>query len=179
MRELTKIERDMFLIGKLHLLIRDPLAISHARSFKAVKKQRLTVAYAFDHRRICQKAFCFLHDIGEFALHALRKHVNEAGPVPREHGSKGRKAYNAYPFEVVSTAVAFIKNYASVFGLPRPAAPRGRANQAPTYLPAHQNYKLVHQKYQDACTKENKPFMHYRSFLDTWHQCVPQLVSVI
>ena len=55
----------------------------------------------------------------------------------------------------------FIKNYSTVFGLPQPAAARGRANQAPTYLPAHQNHKTVHKKYQDACTEKGKPFMQY------------------
>ncbi len=55
-------------------------------------------------------------------------------------------------------------NSASVFGLPQPAAPRGRANQAPTYLPAH--HKVVHLKYQEVCTQEGKPFMQYRSFID-------------
>jgi hypothetical protein len=100
----------------------------------------------------------------------------EFGPVPREHGSKGRKAYNAYPFEVVNSAMEFVKNYGSVFGLPQPAAPRGRANQAPTYLPANQNHKIVHLKYQEACTEKGKPFMQYRSFIDAWHQCLPHIV---
>jgi hypothetical protein len=49
MMELGKIERDMFIIGKLHLLVRNPTMVSHARSSKAVKKQRLTATYAFDH----------------------------------------------------------------------------------------------------------------------------------
>ena len=60
-------------------------------------------------------------------LRDLRKHTIEAVPVPREHGSKGHKTNNAYPIEVVNGAIAFIKNYASVFVLPQPAAPRGRA----------------------------------------------------
>lgn len=68
--------------------------------------------------------------------------------------SKGRKAHNAYPFKIVRGAVTFIKNYASVFGLPQPAALCGRANQAPTYLPAHQNHKIIHQKYREERTKE-------------------------
>ena len=176
MKELTKTERDMFLLGKLQLLIRDPSTVHHARSSKAVKKQRLTAAYAFDHRIVCHKAFCFLHSIGEFTLRALRKHIIEVGPIPREHGLKGRKAYNAYPFEVVSDAITFIKNYACVFGLPQPAALRGRANQAPTYLPAHQNHKIVHLKYQEACTEKSKPCMQYRSFIDAWHKCVPHII---
>ena len=142
--EFSKTERDMFLLGKLQLLIRDSSTVSHARSFKPAKKRRLTATYAFDHRIVCQKAFCFLHCLGEFTLCSLKNHLMEIGPVPREHGSKGHKAYNAYPFDVVADAITFIKNYSTVFGLPQPAAPRGRANQAPTYLPAHQNHKIVH-----------------------------------
>ena len=60
--------------------------------------------------------------------------------------------------------------------LPQPAALRGRANQAPTYLPAHQNDKIVHQKYREARTKANEPFMQYRSVLDVWHACVPHII---
>ncbi len=45
MMELSKSDRDMFLMGKLQVLIRDPCTVSHARSSKAVKKQRLTTAY--------------------------------------------------------------------------------------------------------------------------------------
>ena len=97
MKELEKNERDMFLMDKLQLLVRDPGTVVHARSSKPVKKQRLTVQYAFYHRTVRQNAFCFIHDIGLFALCALRKHITEAGPCTRQHGSKGRKAHNAYP----------------------------------------------------------------------------------
>ena len=174
--ELDKHERDLFLMGKLQVLITDPSTVTHAGSTQAAKKQRRRAVYAFDHRVVCQHTFCFLHNIGEFTLRALRKHIVEAGPYPREHGSKGKKAYNAYPFEVVSDAVEFIKNYSTVYGLPQPAAPRGRASQAPTYLPATQNHKIIHKKYQDACTLEGKAFMQYRSFLDAWHMCVPHII---
>ena len=133
-------KRNMLLIGKLHPLIQNHTIESHARSSKAVKKQRPTAMYAFDHRFVCQVAFCFLHYLGNFTLRALRKHVVEYGPAPREHGSKDRTAYNAYPFEVVNSSMEFVKNYACVFGLPQPVASRGRANQAPSYLPAHHNH---------------------------------------
>ncbi len=109
MKELSKNERDFFLMGKLQLLIRDPGTVSHARSSKAVKKQRLSAKYAFDHRLVCQRAFCFIHDIRDFTLRALRKHIVEAGPVTREHGSKGRKAHNAYPFEPCSRVTIISK----------------------------------------------------------------------
>ena len=73
----------------------------------------------------------------------------------------------------MSTAIEFIKNYALVFGLPQPVTSQGRANAAPAYLPANQNHTIVHQKYREACCEK---FMEYRSFLDTWHQCLPHIV---
>ena len=76
----------------------------------------------------------------------------------------------------MQNAVEFIKNYANIFGLPQPAVPRGRASQAPTYLPTSQNHQIVHGKYQKACMQESKPFMQYRGFLDVWHQCIPHVV---
>ena len=176
MRELSKGERDLFLMGKLQVCIRDSATVTHARSRTATKKQRVSCQYAFDHRLVCQNAFCYIHEIGNFTLRALRKHIGESGPVPRQHGNKGRKAYNAYPFDVILNAVGFIKNYALVFGLPQPAASRGRANAAPTYLPANQNHTIVHQKYREACCEKHEKYMEYRSFLDTWHQCLPQIV---
>ena len=115
MRELTKGERDLILMGKLQVVTRDPATISHARAKKPTKR-RLTCEYMFDHRCVCQKALCFIHEIGDFTLRSLRKHISENGPIPREHGSKGCKAHNAYPFSVVSSAIEFVKNYALVFG---------------------------------------------------------------
>ena len=163
-------------MGKLHVLITDSNIVTHAHSSKSTKKRRIRAVYAFDHRIVCQHAFCFLHSIGNFTLRALRKHITEAGPYPREHRSKGRKAYNAYPYAVVRDAVEFVNNYSAIYGLPQPAALRGRANQAPTYLPAYQNNKIVHEKYKDVCEQEGRPFMQYRSFLGTWHQCLPHIV---
>ena len=101
MMELSKTEHDILQHENYRLLIRDPLTVSHACSSKAAKKKRLTTDYAFDHRSVCQKAFCFLHCSGEFTLRILRKHLIEIGPVPREHGSKGHKAYNAYPLQLL------------------------------------------------------------------------------
>ena len=48
-------------------------------------------------------------------------------------------------------------NYASVFGLLQPAAASGRANQAPTYLPTDQNYKIVNSYVLHAWKKQDRP----------------------
>lgn len=82
MRELSKGERDLFLMGKLQVSIQDPMTVTHARSKKAAKKQRMSCQYAFDHRLVCVNAFCYLHEIGSFTLRALKKHISESGPVP-------------------------------------------------------------------------------------------------
>ena len=43
--------------------------------------------------------------------------------------------------------VEFIKKYATYNGLPVPRVPRGKANTAPTYLPASETFLSVHAAY--------------------------------
>ena len=57
-------------------------------------------------------------------------------------------AHNAFPAEVRNYAEQCIRNYAQVHGLPMPAAPRGRAEDAPIYLPTSASYTSVHGKYR-------------------------------
>ena len=57
-------------------------------------------------------------------------------------------------------------NYAAVHGLPMPAAPRGRAHEAPTYLPALCTYKDVHAEYvRQSCDLR---ILNYQSFVRLW-----------
>ena len=91
MKELDKHERDLFLMGKLQTLLKDPSTVTHARSAKpvATKKQRCRVAYAFDHRIICQHAYCFIHDIGNYAL--LSSTYLKLDPAPPNMAPKVEK----------------------------------------------------------------------------------------
>ena len=83
-----------------------------------------------------------------------------------------------YPYEIVCDAVRFICNYAEIFGIPQPAARSGRADNPPIYLPAMQNFKIVHSKYVEACqTKDpHMRFLKYKSFVSMWKQCLPDIV---
>ena len=57
-------------------------------------------------------------------------------------------------------------NYAAVYGLPMPAAPIGRAHEAPTYLPASCTYKDVHAEYmRQSC---HLRIMSYQWFVRLW-----------
>ena len=66
-------------------------------------------------------------------------------------------------------------NYATTFGLPQPAAKRGRAGEAPVYLPASEGYNTVQQKYVEACLTSGKHAAKYHSFRHIWLQCLPHV----
>lgn len=107
--------------------------------------------------------------------------IKEEAVIPREHGAVGKRPNTAYPKEVRANALKFIDTYAEVHGLPQPAARRGVADDAPVYLPAHQNYKLVHSKYFDAMTGKQQ-CLGCHAFCNLWHRgllslCLPERMS--
>ena len=97
--------------------------------------------------KVCRPAFMTMHSIGRTHLKRLQHLMTAKVFFPQQHGNAGRTPYNAFPEEVRDHAVSFIKNYAKVHGLPMPAAPRGRAQDAPTYLPTSSVYVSVHAAY--------------------------------
>ena len=171
--EMSKVEKDMLVLRKLHVLSRATDSTDHVRLGK-----RVTCNYFFDHRPVCKASFLLLHDMGAKQLKNLQKHLRECGPVPREHGLTGRAPATKYPYETVMDAVSFIRHHAIVFGIPQPAARSGRANSPPIYLPASQSYKIVHSKYVDACLAKDPHmrFLQYKSFVGVWKQCLPDIV---
>ena len=77
-------------------------------------------------------------------LKNLQTRLKDNGAIPREHGNKGRLPPNAFSFATVQHIVDFILNYSRVYGLPQPAAGRGRAEAALIYLSASEGYNTVH-----------------------------------
>ena len=174
--EMSKEQKSTCLLGKLHVLSNVGEQTSHARQ-RGSKRQRVTYKYAFDHRSLCKNAFLFIHDIGEKQLKSMLRHLKENGLVPIVHGNVGKTPATVYPFEVVLNCVQFLKNYAQINGLPQPSARRGRADAPPVYLPASQNYKIVHGSYVKASMEcdPTQRVMQYRSFVDVWHKCIPEI----
>ena len=168
----------MLILDKLQVLSRTTDSIQHARQTKAGKRKRVTCDHCFDHRHVCKDAFLFLHDIGSKILKNVQKYLQENGSVPREHGLTGHIPVTIYPYEIVCDAVHFICNYAEIFGISQLAARSGRADNPPIYLPAMQNFKIVHSKYVEACqTKDpHMRFLKYKSFVSMWKQCLPDIV---
>ena len=85
---------------------------------------------------VCRKAFCEVHGLGHHTLRSLQEHVEAGLIVPPPHKLTGRPAKHAVSESVKHDITMFIRNYASSFGMPKPAAPRGTSGVAPTYLPA-------------------------------------------
>ena len=86
--------------------------------------------------------------------------------------------YHFLQCEVTYDAVRFIHNYAEIYGIPQPTARWGRADNPPIYLPASQNYTIVHSKYVEA-SFANDPqvkFLKYKSFTSVWKRCLPDIV---
>ena len=127
---------------------------------------------------MCKDAFILLHDIGTKQLKNLQKHLRNNGPIAREHGLIGRMPATTYPYSIVSEGARFIRNYAEVYGIPQPAARSGRAKNPPIYLPASQNYMIVHSKYVEACQAKDPHarFLKYKSFTQMWKKCLPDIV---
>ena len=78
----------MLLLGKLQTFHKPA---ERGSSHPSPKRARLT--YAFDSGEICEGAFCFVHEIGDFSLRALKKHLCNNGIISRVHGNKGKRLY--------------------------------------------------------------------------------------
>ena len=175
MVELDKEQRDMLLLGKLMVFGRTGGSVSHARKVIIDKRQRITYEYSYDHRIVCRSVFCFIHAISEKVLKNLQTHLKENGPVPRVHGNKACLPHNTFSFETVEFIASFISNYAELYGLPQPAAGRGRAETPPIYLPARDGYNLVHKKYVEACASRSIRAAKYHAFVGIWHKILPHI----
>ena len=151
MRELSRGEKDMYIIGKLK---------SKGTGMDSSQRKRQRYMYSYDDREVCKEAFLVLHDIGEKHLKNLVKHVKLNGPVPRSHGNKGKKPKHALLFLDIKRVVNFIVRYSEECGLPLPAVPHGNdATQSPVLLPASSTKVDIHSKYKSVCEESNERFV--------------------
>ncbi|XP_078314026.1 uncharacterized protein LOC111104843 isoform X3 [Crassostrea virginica] len=168
MRELSKEERDMYIMGKIKSRSTGSVSSRHD-----AKRQRYE--YSFDDREVCKDAFLFLHDIGEKYLKNLVKHMKTNGIRPRTHGNSGKKPHNALSFEEIKFVVQFIKRYSEDNGLPMPAAPRGRDTEPPTFLPCSTSKREIHYMYAEACQEVSIRAVKLSSFYSIWSACLPNI----
>ena len=69
----------------------------------------------------------------------------------------------------------FVKNYASKYGLPQPAAPRARPDIPPIYLPYGTTKTSMHDKYRQSAISSSKKAVGYTTFDNIWRITCPDI----
>jgi len=165
--EMEKNEKEMYIMGVLQ-------PVTSATTWRGDRKRK-RVTYSYNGEKICRTAFQHLFDIGRRTLTALTTHMHLNGKVPRIHGNKHRKPRHALRYAETKNCVDFLVRYADVNGLPQPAAPRGRDNEPPIYLPASLTKYAIHKEYKEECARQEIRCLGLTSFKGTWSQCVPHI----
>ena len=101
-------------------------------------------------------------------------HLDKNGAVLREHGNTGRKSHYALKFHDTKRVVDFVVGFANEFGLPQPAVPRGRNDQALLYLSSSETIANVYGKHKSAC-EVSVEYVGLSSFRDIWLKCGPKI----
>ena len=102
--EMTNVERDMLIMGKLE-------ARSYAR---CADRQQTKLTYAIDYRTVFRGNSLFAHALGDRVLRNIQEHMKENGCKPRQDGNVGCTPANMILFEATQQAVRFIHNLALV-----------------------------------------------------------------
>ena len=123
----------MFVLGELTASLQTVSA--------ATGKRQHSFMYSCMGRKICRTSFMKTHAIGLFTLRTLQDQVEGGQVTLPPHKSAGRVAVNVLPPDMADNIGKFIHNYAAMHGMPQPAAPRGRPDRPPVYLPASVNKK--------------------------------------
>lgn len=110
-RELSKQEKDMYIMGALKVN-----GSTAKKNQDDIKRHRF--CYFFNGAEICVAAFRVIYDIGEDMLKSIAKHVVCNGITPRVHGKSGRRAPNAFEFDEYKRVKTYITTYADDYGLP-------------------------------------------------------------
>ncbi|KAK3082426.1 hypothetical protein FSP39_014609 [Pinctada imbricata] len=167
MRDVSKEEKEMYIMGKLKT--------KGTGSKTESEGKRKRYIYSFDDREVCKEVFLLAHDIGEKILKNLVKHLKENGPVPRQHGNRGKRPHHALSFEDVKSIVKFIVSYADDEGLPLPAVPHANDGDAPILLPASTTKCGMHEKYKEGCLQIGDRAAGLSVFKNVWQSCVPHI----
>jgi hypothetical protein len=171
LREMSKDEKEMYVMGSLNR------AGADQNESRYGARKRVRYVYKFQGSSVCQEAFEVVFDIKHRVLENLISHIHKNGVVPRIHGNAGRSPHNSLKLENIKPAVDFILNYSDDYGLPQPAAPRGRDDDPPIYLPASTKKLAVYELYRQGCeSMEPTPrILGNSSFKDIWAKCCPRI----
>ena len=104
-----------------------------------------------------------LHNIGTKQLQNLRKHLQDNGPVPRQHGLTGSSPATTYPYEIIQDASHFLRNYAEVLEFHS----QQREEQSCEYSNLSPSFTELHHSAVEACMAKDSHtrYLKYKSFI--------------
>lgn len=167
LREMEESEKEMFIMGTLQRI--------GGNETRKGKRQRTRFRFVFNGKTVCRNTFAFVTDVGRKALRNLQEHVRLNGIVPRVHGDCGKKPHHAIKYDEVFFCVEWLMWYSDINGLPMPAAPRGKDDDAPVLLPSSLTKKDLHKEYLQACLEAGTRQLSLTSFKNIWTNVVPHI----
>lgn len=135
---------------------------------KREDRKKITFAYKVHGVDVCRGVFAYVYHLTKWQLSQLQIQIRENAVIPRQHAGKGKTSNRQSADEVRNAAKDYIQNHATIYGIPQPAASSGRGADAPIFLPAYQNYKVVHSAYFDAATESGITPLKYHAFRELW-----------
>ena len=157
----------VLIAGKLEALARRREVSHHVAAAQIGDRDRITFEYALGGIQVCKAVFLYAHSASEHKLKRVQSRLKEDAVTPASHGNEGLTPWHALTTPEASEIRSFISHYATIHGLPQPAAPRGHNKPAPTYLPCCTTKKHVHEQYMEAGGK-----VAYPTFVRLWNkQC--------
>ena len=162
---LSKADKKLFILGEL--------AASLQVASVEESRRKYTFVYSCFGHKICRKSFLAIHNIGQFTLRSLQEQVEAGQVTPAPHKSAGRVAVNVLPPDAAGDIGKFIRSYAATFGMPQPAAPRGRPGLPPVFLPASINKKKLFAEYEKSAEAGTISFETFRRY---WQIHAPEVV---
>jgi len=148
--EMTKEEKQHLLLSILSTSRED------GQTSRRGKRIRASVKYSFKDVKVCRNAFMHTFNVNKHTIKSLSAHISENGVCTKKHGNAQRRPHNAAKYEDVLCIVNFVSNYANLYGMPQPAAPRGRDGLPQTFLPASATKVSLHSLYETAQKETGK-----------------------
>ena len=169
--ELSSAELDLVILGIIHSSLNCSETSISGRVEKTHQSTRMSFSY--HGKRICKKAFLFLHCLQYFRFHSLVKHYKKNGLTLRTHGNAKRLPSSASSIETVEWVVKFIKNVAEEQALLLPGRVPGFKRIDVKLLPSNLTKHGLWKTYFDICTSTGQVSVGYSKFCDLWNQLCP------
>lgn len=177
-RSLGKNERNYVLVMILKSMLSHSEYALSGRSRKSRERKKFDDRVGID-RPVCQAVFLFYYGESSKRLERLKSCVSRETIAIPMHGNAGRTPKNAHNASEREKVKAFVRNFASIHGLPDPGRDvRKGKGKLRILLPSIMSYYWVHQQYAKSIKASGgsaSSGIGYRTFLKIWRDEFPHI----